>query len=112
MIFHETIFPFRDLEKSNFPHTVIPQPIDDDSRFSFPSNSQIQNSPEPLQSDLGDNNPPAPAIDILDQPLVSRPTRTRRPPSYLEDYHCSAATHDTVPTPTDLKKAGTKYPLH
>ncbi|KAF7143763.1 hypothetical protein RHSIM_Rhsim05G0166600 [Rhododendron simsii] len=79
-----------------------------------PTSSPIPN--EPIASDLITpvevQEPIVPALSIPALPTTGRPSRSRRPPSHLADYHCSGATHGSSPLPSDFSFTGTPYPLH
>jgi hypothetical protein len=113
VIFHEGIFPFRDLSK--FPNSssdVIPLPLSDDPSFDFPlaKNDAITSPIEQLDLEPPsvEQNPITPPTS----PQINRPSRIRRPPSYLVDYQCAIATHEQLSSLSDSKLKGTPYPLH
>ncbi|KAJ8641114.1 hypothetical protein MRB53_017808 [Persea americana] len=134
VVFHETIFPFHDVVPNPTPSPVIPLPIEDHPRYdcaSFPAptthspSPQVQTEHPPIlaQQDYvhtapaeAQTKPPNSSLpeDIPQAILptsVIRSTRERRPPSYLQDYNCSAVTPVALPHPTASTQAGILYPL-
>lgn len=90
VVFHETKFPFRDvLSQPQEEGPVLPLPLPDfpssQPYLGTPSTSTVPSNPTP------ENSSPTPS-----SPAPSRPVRERRPPAYLQDFHCSSV-HGSSP---------------
>lgn len=130
--FHESLFPFHphfspSVSPSLFIPTppsspsllpsITPSPVITNSQSSSPSflaPSSPSPPPSPPQSSPDLSHTPLPSPSSLVSPS-RRPTRTRRAPEYLQDYHC----HQTALTPPIpplgqllCPPSGTASPLH
>lgn len=102
VIFHENVFPFRDIQSFPLPKTVLPMPISDHlaTPFDLPSaqpddTPHLSSAATPIPIDL-----PSVTSQTQNQPsLTTPPPRTRRPPAYLRVYHCNSASTN-FPSPS------------
>lgn len=105
VVFHETKFPFQDvLPQPQEEGPVLPLPLPNfpssQPYLGTPSTSTVPSNPTP------ENSSPTPS-----SPAPSRPVRERRPPAYLQDFHCSSV-HGSSPHSISSSKTGMTYPLH
>ncbi|KAF8401062.1 hypothetical protein HHK36_014365 [Tetracentron sinense] len=95
VVFHEEIFPFQPIEPNpSNPSSpaVLPLPIPDHA--NSPTSDNIPPPAAPHTTTPEDTPSPLPSDPITIAPPPCEPphpTRIRRPPSYLQDYHCSQA---------------------
>lgn len=102
VIFYESIFPYKSQPSSHFSTSPISLPLDttlSDYDFLFSPSSLLNSSSSTLPSQHV-------SLSSTAQTEPRHSNRTRKPPSYLLDYHCnlaSAAPANTGP--------GILYPL-
>lgn len=94
--FHEHIYPFKPLDSDLTPTqalpTILPPIFDDD--IPVPATVQAQEPP----------------VNNQNQVIAPRTSqRIRKPPSYLQDYHCTLLSSDSVPITSS--STGITYPL-
>ena len=61
-----------------------------------------------IDEDIPQDLPKAPDENLVPNPYLRRSTRTSKPPSYLQAYHCSQVTSVSIP---NLPQSGTSHPL-
>ena len=106
VVFHERVFPFSMVEAISSSSSLIPLPsmsplpssfYDISPQTSFiPSNSSHTISDDTIidihhdiDEDIPQDLPEAPDEPLVPNPHLRRSTRTSKPPSYLQAYHCS-----------------------
>jgi transposase InsO family protein len=100
------------------PTTTQPVPITSaPTNLPTPTNQPSSSSPDSPtpspQPPPNNNSPRLPNPSDPTSPLTSRPTRTHRPPGYLQDYLCpTLPTATTASTPASSQSSGTAHPLH
>ncbi|KAL4572890.1 hypothetical protein LXL04_019678 [Taraxacum kok-saghyz] len=107
VVFHESIFPFKNIDSiqpatSFFDQFVIPVATNDE----IPFNTQIPDiSPDshsfdhnPISGSSSDSNTSHPSPHQNPNIATNKPVRTRKPPSYLRDFHCNSIKHQRSTT--------------
>ena len=128
VIFHEHIFPFKNISSTHSHMPIHTLPIHDDGTFNFlPPTSSIPHESTPHEDTISsatflDNEmtPDAPPVSNSLHPSTSaqpippiRSVWSRQPPSYLKKYHCSTLPHvaNLVQSDSMVTKVSTSYPM-
>ncbi|KAF8406917.1 hypothetical protein HHK36_006038 [Tetracentron sinense] len=121
---HDRYAALRNLAQLASPSNVVPLPLSDNPSFDFP-NDVHDAHPSPVVPSLVDDiivahynsssiaptTPTDPTPSSMEpdstlshagtSPPLERPSCTQRAPPYSIDYHCSIATHDREPSPSN-----------
>jgi hypothetical protein len=116
VIFHESIFPyaFNLLHPTSDGCFVLPNPSSDSE---FVSNSFPVDSPPDIETD--NSNSPNGSIpnsaSIAPSLPIRKSSRVKRPPGYLQDFHCNIAisshSHPSIHSASTTISSGNQYPL-